>query len=330
MIFGAGELAVEDGAPAGDRTTIASGVGRAGCRPRPDPVTLDPIAAVERREVSIAATADADYKAAPDATTVLQLERPDGRREQITPTLADSDSAFTARVPAGDAGITEHADVSRGTPIGTAVPFLRRSSRAGGSAARREGALLLAGSSADPSADHAADAGRFLRSSDVSARRMDGNLHSPWIRAYRCRARPRRTPRRQWPEAEGAAGCCVAFLASASLAVAEERYALIVSALPGGAACNDIPEVEQQLTAALRDRLGFSPDRIEVLSGMSADGDRRARGRTSSRRSRTSERRARRRPGAGRVDRAWDGRRRQREIQSAGARHDVADCRAPS
>ena len=75
-------------------------------------------------------------------------------------------------------------------------------------------------------------------------------------------------------EVKALLGVAFAFLVGTSLAAAEERYALIVSGAPGGAAyATTYQKWEQQLTAALRDRLGFSPDRIEVLSGTSADGD---------------------------------------------------------
>ena len=181
--------------PAGDRTydRFWRQAARWLSADAPDRVTLDPIAAVEDNgEVSIAATVrNADYKAAPDATTVLQLERPDGRREQITPTLADSATArFTARVPAGDAGITRvHADVSKGgTPIGTAeVPFLsgafdreladpRLDARALSLLAASSGGAYLA-------PDHAADAGRFLRgrSNVTTPEEWTEIWHSPWI-----------------------------------------------------------------------------------------------------------------------------------------------------
>jgi len=65
-----------------------------------------------------------------------------------------------------------------------------------------------------------------------------------------------------------------AFLLGTSVAAAQDRYALIVTGAPGGAAYATAYEHwEEQLTAALRDRLGFSPDCIEVLSGRSAEGD---------------------------------------------------------
>lgn len=61
-------------------------------------------------------------------------------------------------------------------------------------------------------------------------------------------------------------------LSSAAPAMAAERYALIVTGAPGG------PELgatykgwEQQLINALRDRLGFPADHIELLSGASDD-----------------------------------------------------------
>lgn len=67
----------------------------------------------------------------------------------------------------------------------------------------------------------------------------------------------------------------VSFLIGTSLVGAEERYALIVSGAPGGQAyATTYQKWEQQLTAALRDRLGFSPDRIEVLSGAAIEADR--------------------------------------------------------
>jgi hypothetical protein len=96
----------------------------------PDPVALEPIASVdEGAEVSIVASVhDADYKPAPDATVTLRIDRPDGRREQVTPILTDASAArFLARVPAGDPGIARvHADATLGTTVlGTAdVPFL--------------------------------------------------------------------------------------------------------------------------------------------------------------------------------------------------------------
>jgi len=75
-------------------------------------------------------------------------------------------------------------------------------------------------------------------------------------------------------EVKALLGVAFAFLVGTSLAAAEERYALIVTGAPGGAAyATTYQKWEQQLTAALRDRLGFSPDRIEVLSGTSADAD---------------------------------------------------------
>jgi hypothetical protein len=62
-----------------------------------------------------------------------------------------------------------------------------------------------------------------------------------------------------------------AALVGTSPAAAEDRYALIVSGAPGGAAyATTYEQWEQQLASALRDRLGFSPNRIEVLSGTSA------------------------------------------------------------
>jgi hypothetical protein len=181
--------------PAGDRTydRFWRQAARWLSADAPDQVTLDPIAAVEDNgEVSIAATVrDADYKAAPDATLVLQLERPDGRREQITPTLSDSAAArFTARVTAGDPGITRvHAEVSKGgTPIGTAdVPFLsgafdreladpRLDARALSLLAESSGGTYLA-------ADRAADAARFLRNRSPVATPDEWMeiWHSPWM-----------------------------------------------------------------------------------------------------------------------------------------------------
>lgn len=62
---------------------------------------------------------------------------------------------------------------------------------------------------------------------------------------------------------------------SAAVAAAEDRYALIVTGAPGGVAyATAYQKWELQLTAALRDRLGFSPDRIEVLSGTAGEADR--------------------------------------------------------
>jgi uncharacterized membrane protein len=181
--------------PAGDRTydRFWRQAARWLSADAPDQVTLDPIAAVEDDgDVSIAATVrDAGYKAAPDATIVLQLERPDGRREQVTPTLADSATGrFTARVPAGDAGVTRvHAEASKaGTPIGTAdVPFLsgafdreladpRLDARALSVLAESSGGTYLA-------AGHAADAARFLRGRPDIAMPDEWTdiWHSPWM-----------------------------------------------------------------------------------------------------------------------------------------------------
>ena len=159
----------------------------------PDQVALDPIPAVEDNgEVSVAASVkDADYKPAADATVVMQLERPDGRREQITPTLADSVTArFTAHVPAGEAGITRvHAEASKGgTPIGAAdVPFLsgafdreladpRLDSRALALLAEASGGTYLP-------ADRAAEAARFLRNRSAVATPEEWTeiWHSPWM-----------------------------------------------------------------------------------------------------------------------------------------------------
>jgi hypothetical protein len=70
-------------------------------------------------------------------------------------------------------------------------------------------------------------------------------------------------------------GVAFAFLVATSPAVAADRYALVVSGAPGGAAyAATYQKWEQQLTAALRDRLGFSPNRIEVLSGTAVEADR--------------------------------------------------------
>jgi uncharacterized membrane protein len=181
--------------PAGDRTydRFWRQAARWLAADAPDQVTFDPMAAVDDSgEVSIAATVrDADYKAAPDASVVLQLERPDGRHEQVTPMLADSASArFTARVAAGDAGITRvHAEASRaGTPVGTAdLPFLsgafdreladpRLDRRALSLLAEASGGTYL-------DADHAADAARFLRNRSDVATPDDWTdaWHSPWM-----------------------------------------------------------------------------------------------------------------------------------------------------
>jgi hypothetical protein len=159
----------------------------------PDQVALDPVAAVEDNgEVSVAATVrDAEYRPAPDATVVMQLERPDGRREQITPTLTDSAAArFTARVPSGDAGITRiHAEASRGgTPVGVAdVPFLsgafdreladpRLDARALSRLADASGGTYL-------TADRAAEAARFLRNRSAIATPDEWAdvWHTPWM-----------------------------------------------------------------------------------------------------------------------------------------------------
>lgn len=181
--------------PAGDRTydRFWRQAARWLSADAPDQVALEPIAAVEDNgEVSVAASVrDADYKPAADAAVVLQLERPDGRREQITPTLTDSATArFTARIPSGDAGITRvHAEASRaGTPVGTAdAPFLsgafdreladpRLDARALSSLADASGGTYL-------TADHAAEAARFLRSrSDVTTpEEWTDAWHSPWV-----------------------------------------------------------------------------------------------------------------------------------------------------
>lgn len=62
---------------------------------------------------------------------------------------------------------------------------------------------------------------------------------------------------------------------SAAMASAEDRYALIVTGAPGGAAYTaTYQKWERQITAALRDRLGFSADAIELLSGAAAEADR--------------------------------------------------------
>jgi uncharacterized membrane protein len=181
--------------PAGDRTydRFWRQAARWLSADAPDQIALDPIASVEDNgEVAIAASVrDAGFKAAPDATMVLQLERPDGRREQITPTLADSATArFTARVPSGDAGITRvHAEVSKGgTPIGTAdAPFLsgafdreladpRLDARTLSLLAESSGGTYL-------TADHAAEAARFLRSRSGVATPDEWTeiWHSPWM-----------------------------------------------------------------------------------------------------------------------------------------------------
>ena len=66
-----------------------------------------------------------------------------------------------------------------------------------------------------------------------------------------------------------------AFAVATAVASAEDRYALIITGAPGGAAyAAAYQKWEQQLTTALRDRLGFSPDRIEVLSGTAGEADR--------------------------------------------------------
>jgi hypothetical protein len=71
------------------------------------------------------------------------------------------------------------------------------------------------------------------------------------------------------------AGLTCACVLAASAASAGERYALVISGAPGGAAyATTYQKWEEQLAAALRDRLGFSPDRIEVLSGTAVDADR--------------------------------------------------------
>jgi hypothetical protein len=71
------------------------------------------------------------------------------------------------------------------------------------------------------------------------------------------------------------AGVVCACLLASAVASAEDRYALVVSGAPGGAAyATTYGKWEQQLEAALRDRLGFSADRIEVLSGTAVEADR--------------------------------------------------------
>jgi hypothetical protein len=76
------------------------------------------------------------------------------------------------------------------------------------------------------------------------------------------------------PQVKVLTGVTFALLLRASLAAAEDRYALIVSGAPGGPAyAATYQKWEQQLTAVLRDRLGFSPDRIEVLSGTASEAD---------------------------------------------------------
>ena len=58
-------------------------------------------------------------------------------------------------------------------------------------------------------------------------------------------------------------------------ASAEDRYALIVTGAPGGAAyATTYQGWERQLAAALRDRLGFAAERIDVLSGATDDPER--------------------------------------------------------
>lgn len=199
--------------PAGDRTydRFWRQAARWLSADAPDQVALDPIAAVEDNgEVSVTATVrDAEYRPAADAAVVMQLDRPDGRREQVTPTLTDSATArFAARVPAGDAGITRvHAEATRaGTPIGAAdVPFLsgafdreladpRLDARALSRLADASGGTYL-------SADHAADAARFLRNrSEVTTPDEWTDLwQSPWILALIIAALGVEwTLRRQW------------------------------------------------------------------------------------------------------------------------------------
>ena len=58
-------------------------------------------------------------------------------------------------------------------------------------------------------------------------------------------------------------------------ASAEEHYALVVTGAPGGEQFRTNYQTwEQQLTTALRDKLGFAPDHIDLLSGASDDPDR--------------------------------------------------------
>src|SRR5262249_31762456 len=154
-----------------------------------------PIAAVEANgDVPIAATVrDADYKPAPDATVVVQIERPDARREQVTTTLADSATGrFVARVPSGDAGISRvHAEASRGgLPLGTADAVClagafdreladpRLDSRALSLLAEASGGTYLP-------ADRAGEAARFLRNrSDVTTPEEWTDVwDTPWMLA---------------------------------------------------------------------------------------------------------------------------------------------------
>jgi hypothetical protein len=58
-------------------------------------------------------------------------------------------------------------------------------------------------------------------------------------------------------------------------AAAEEHYALVVTGAPGGPEFRTNYQTwEQQLKTALRDKLGFAPDHIELLSGGSDDPER--------------------------------------------------------
>jgi hypothetical protein len=58
-------------------------------------------------------------------------------------------------------------------------------------------------------------------------------------------------------------------------ALAEEHYALVVTGAPGGEQFRTNYQTwEQQLTTALRDKLGFAPDHVELLSGASDDPER--------------------------------------------------------